>query len=246
MNQLRIRFFKTTLIFGVICAGFAIAAHANESVSVEQVHKSASSPTAKKSAASLPPLLKEVEAKYFKASTLVADFDETNKSATTQKTKKSSGKIEFKRPGKLHWETVKPDHNLLVSDGKTFWFYTPPFDKDEAGQYWEKDASKVQTKFAQGLLAGTFSYNVSNHSMTVKQKSPTEFSVVPKKGTAGTVKEATLHVDPVQKLITGIDLVHKGGNTSQISLSNIQLGQPIEESLFHFTPPPNTEKLQEE
>jgi outer membrane lipoprotein carrier protein len=217
---------------------------ADESIAVQHRKPPTTAP-AKPKVAALPPLLKEVEAKYFKASTLTADFTESDQSATTKQTKKSSGKIQFKRPGKLYWETLKPDHNILISDGKKFWFYTPPFDEGEAGQYIEKDASKVQTKFAQGLLAGTFSYNVSSGNMTVKQVNATDFIVIPKKGTGGTVKQAILKVDPNQKLITGIDLVHKGGNTSQINLSNIQLAKPLDDSLFHFTPPPNTEQMKD-
>jgi outer membrane lipoprotein carrier protein len=217
---------------------------AEEPVAIHKRKPPAQAPTQKK-AISLPPLLKEVEAKYFKASTLIADFTEADQSATTNQVKKSSGKIQFKRPGKLYWETLKPDHNILISDGKKFWFYTPPFDEGEAGQYIEKDASKVQTKFAQGLLAGTFSYNVSSGNMTVTQTNATSFIVIPKKGTGGTVKQATLKVDPQQKLIIGVDLLHKGGNTSQINLTNIQLGKPLEDSLFHFTPPPNTEQMKE-
>ncbi len=231
-------------IFQLLVLTVAASAFAEESIRVETRKKPETFP-AKVQATPLPALLKEVEAKYFKASTLIADFNEADESATTKQIKKSSGKIQFKRPGKLHWETLKPDHNILISDGKKFWFYTPPFDESEAGQYLEKNASQVQTKFAQGLLAGTFSYNVSNGSMTVKQKSATDFVVVPKKGTGGTVKEATLHVDPAQKLIVGVDLSHRGGNKTNISLSNIRLGQPLDDSLFHFTPPPNTEQVKE-
>jgi outer membrane lipoprotein carrier protein len=220
------------------------SALATESIIVE-THKKPSPAPVKAHAAPLPALLKEVEAKYFKASTLIADFTESDQSAATKQTKKSSGKIQFKRPGKLHWETLKPDHNTLISDGKKFWFYTPPFDEGEAGQYWEKNASQVQTKFAQGLLAGTFSYNVSTGNMTVTQISPTDFIVIPKKGTGGTVKQATLKVDPQQKLIVGIDLQYRGGNSGQISLSNIELGKPLDDSLFHFTPPPHTEQMKE-
>jgi outer membrane lipoprotein carrier protein len=228
-------------------SSFTLAARGAASESVEvHVRKKVADPAVKIRSATLPPLLKEVEAKYFKASTLIAHFDEADQSATTKQTKKSSGKIQFKRPSKLHWETSKPDHNLLISDGKKFWFYTPPFDEGEAGQYWEKEASQVQTKFAQVLLSGTFSYNVANGSMNVRQTSPSDFIVTPKKGTGGTVKEATLHVDRTQKLITGVDLIHRGGNKSKITLTNIELGKPLDDSLFKFTPPPNTERIKEE
>lgn len=194
-------------------------------------------------AVSLPPLLREVEAKYSQAQTLTADFTETSQVAALKQTKKSSGSLQFKRPGKVHWETKTPDKNLLIGDGKKFWYYTPPFDPTDSGQYMEKDASKVQTKLAQVLLSASFSSDAAMRAMQIKQVSPTEFALIPRKGTAGSVREARIKIDPAQKLITEVDLTHRGGNKSQIVLSKIELGKPLDESLFHFTPPPNTEKI---
>lgn len=193
----------------------------------------------------LPTVLKEIEDKYVKQSTVSADFEEINVSFLTKQSKKSFGKIEFKRPGKIYWQTVKPMPNLLVSDGALFWFYTPPFDADEKGQYWEKKTSQVQSKFAQALLAGNFSQSVAKHSMTFQQKSKTEFAIYPKKGTAGNVTNAVLRVDPERKLIVGIDLNYTDGNKASINLTGIALGVSLPDSRFHFNPPPHTEKLEQ-
>ena len=197
------------------------------------------------SATPLPPLLKEVEDRYAKAATLTATFVETTKSAALKTTKTSSGTLSFKRPGKVRWETLQPDKNLLVGDGKQFWYYTPPFDEGDSGQYSVRDAAKVQSKFAQLLLSASFSSNEATRSMKVKAAGPNTFTLIPRKGTAGTVKEAVLTIDPTQKLITEIQLTHRDGNQTHIVLSGIELGKPLEDATFQFTPPPNTEKLTE-
>lgn len=36
-----------------------------------------------------------------------------------------SGTVAVKRPNLFRWDTQKPDENLLVSDGKTVWYYNP-------------------------------------------------------------------------------------------------------------------------
>ena len=132
----------------------------------------------------LPPLLKEVEAKYARAATVTANFSEIDESGALKQKKKSSGGLEFKKPGKIRWENQSPDKNRLSAMAKTYWFYTPPFDPEEAGQYWVKEASQVQSKFAQTLLAGKFSGEGSVKPLAVKQISPTDFSIYPRKGTA--------------------------------------------------------------
>lgn len=105
----------------------------------------------------LPKALQEVEKRYAEAGTLFAEFKQLNETAATGQKKESQGILYAKRPGKVRWETRSPDANLLVSDGKKFWFYTPPFDEDERGQLIERKASEVQTKLANALLSGSFS-----------------------------------------------------------------------------------------
>jgi outer membrane lipoprotein carrier protein len=191
-------------------------------------------------AKSLPKLMQEIESKYSKAQTLSADFSQKNLNAAFSKKKISSGKIYFKRPSKIRWETLKPDPNIMASDGKTFWFYTPPFDSDERGQLLERPATAIQSKLANALLSGSFSVA---RTVNIKQLNPTTFVLVPFPGTADTVQRATLVIDAERKLITNVTLEHKGGNKSEIALSNITLGQELENSLFILIPPPNTDKV---
>ncbi len=190
----------------------------------------------------LPKLLQEVEAKYKKSNTVSADFEQLNQDVAMSHVKKSSGKIFVKRPSKFRWETLKPDQSLLISDGSRYWFYTPPFDEGERGQVIEKDSSQVQSKLANALLSGSFSVT---RNMTMKQKGPSTFLLIPKQGSAGTVTQATLEVDPNLKLIQKVTLEHKGGNRSEISLSKIVLGQKLDDSLFVFQIPPNTDQITE-
>ncbi|MBY0470007.1 outer membrane lipoprotein chaperone LolA [bacterium] len=190
----------------------------------------------------IPEVLKLVEAKYAKAGTLVAKFSESVESLTTKTKKVSSGTIMIKRPNKVRWETKTPDPNLLVSDGKTFWNYTPPFDETEPGQLIERKTSQVQSQLANALLSGNFSMS---KNLKITQKSALEFLIVPKPGTAAGVKQALIRVNARTQTIEKVVLVHKGGNKSEISLQEIQLGKSLEDDLFHFTPPANTDRVKE-
>jgi outer membrane lipoprotein carrier protein len=191
--------------------------------------------------AALPALLQEVERRYSRAATLKAEFSQMNESASLGTKKNSSGEIMFKRPNKMRWETTSPDKSLLVSDGHKFWYYTPPFDESEHGQVIEKSSSQVESRLAHALLAGSFS--ASAHDMKIEQKSDSEFILHPKKGTAGTVLKATIEIDPELKLIKKVDLVHRDGNRSEVTLKNIQLGPSIADSEFVFKAPANTDHL---
>lgn len=192
----------------------------------------------------LPLLLTEIEKKYTQSSTLSADFSQLNFDAVLSQQKKSSGKIYVKRPSQIRWETLKPDENLLIGNGNHYWFYTPPFDQGERGQLIEKNTSPVQSKLASSLLSGSFSI-AGDIMKSIEQKDASTFQFVPRHGTAGTVERATIQIDLGQKLIQKVILEHKGGNRSEITLSKIELGQPLVDSLFVFVAPPNTDRVGE-
>jgi len=187
-------------------------------------------------------MLEEVEKKYADAKTLTADFTQLTTSASLGQTKTSSGKIFLKRPSKVRWETENPDKNLLVSDGSRFSYYTPPFDIGEKGQVLEKKSSEVQSKLANALLSGSFSMA---RDMKIKMDGKNTFLLTPKKGSAGTVKRAKIEVNPEEKLIQKVILDHEGGNHAEISLTHIELGKKLQDQLFEFQIPPNTDKVTE-
>ena len=188
----------------------------------------------------LPKILQEVEMKYVDAGTLIAQFSQINEIAAMNQKKKSSGLIMIKHPNQVRWETIKPDPNLLVSDGKTFWFYTPPFDESERGQVMKRKTSEIQSRLANALLSGSLSIA---KDMKIKRMDLSHYRITPKPGTAGTVTQAEIEVDPDKKLIEKVVLTNKGGNRSEISLSEIQLGKSIDEGMFKFSTPPNTDEV---
>jgi outer membrane lipoprotein carrier protein len=240
---------RGTALVGVFllagCAGVPVVpAHASAEPEVysaqvpetDELPSSAAAPTR----SALPALLQEVETKYANAATLQAEFAQINESAALKTKKSTSGRIMVKRPDKLRWETLKPDMSVLVSDGKKFWFYTPPFDEDEHGQVIERKSAETNSKLANALLSGRFS---AARDMRIKAQGKSRFVLTPKPGSAGTVSRATIDIEPEKKLIQKVILDHRGGNRSEITLSHIELGKPMDDDLFIFTAPPNTDKV---
>ncbi len=194
-------------------------------------------------ARTLPKLLQAVEARYAKAGTLRAQYAQTTESKATLMKSVTRGTLEVKRPNKLRWEQNEPAKNLLVSDGKTFWFYTPPFDETEAGQLIERKTHEVQSRLATALLAGAFSSSLKD--MTITPRTESIFLIRPRRKSAGTVASIEIEVDPKAQTIGRVRLQHRGGNLSEITLSQIELGKESPDSHFHFSAPPNTARVEE-
>jgi outer membrane lipoprotein carrier protein len=145
-------------------------------------------------------------------------------------------------PDQFRWETLKPDKNLLVSDGKKFWFYTPPFEAGERGQVIERKTTEVQSELANAILAGAFS---KVKGVEITKISATKFKLVPADGTAGSVKTAELEIDPEKSVIQKLRLEHLGGNKTEISLGNVKLAGKMNDAYFKFVTPPATDVIRE-
>jgi outer membrane lipoprotein carrier protein len=191
----------------------------------------------------LPALLQEVQTQYQKSTGVQAEFTQSTDIKATKQIKKAKGRIWIKRPNKLRWETLEPDPNILVSDGKTFWFYTPPFDKDERGQVIIKKSAQVQTQFLNALLSGSFDFEKG--STSIENRGPNAFLLKPKPGTAGDVRIAQITIDPSKHTISEVILTHTSGNQTTIKLQQINLNAKLDEGLFKFAPDRRTDILHE-
>jgi outer membrane lipoprotein carrier protein len=194
-------------------------------------------------ASNTPPLLLEVEKNYAKHKTLVATFKQTTVTQT-KKSKVSEGIVEVLRPSSFRWETLKPNAQLLVSDGKQIWYFTPPVFEDEKGEWMVKKTAEVQTELLNSLLSGSFS--AAKGARIIKHpKLENAFIFFPKPASAGTVHSAEVHIDPKSKIITKVIIEHVGGNRAEVALSEIKLGKSIDSARFKFIPPAGSEQIKD-
>ena len=54
-----------------------------------------------------------------------ADFSHTYAGGVLKKTTTERGTLQVKKPGRMRWEYVEPEHKLFVSDGRKIYSYLP-------------------------------------------------------------------------------------------------------------------------
>jgi outer membrane lipoprotein carrier protein len=68
-------------------------------------------------------IVAKVDQRYNHMQTLEAQFAETYSGAGM--TRKESGKLELKKPGRMRWDYDEPRPKMFLTDGSTAWFYVP-------------------------------------------------------------------------------------------------------------------------
>ena len=187
---------------------------------------------------------------YEKASNLVADFNQTTSTKSSQRVRKGSGSMIFLKPGRMRWDYITPDHQVLASDGESISMY---FEK--SNQMIISDARDyLQSDVTYSFFAGTGDilkdFDISEPDFENVNDNSHLIKMIPKSMHPQVsfihawINDQTFlleHLRIVDHFDTVTDLFF---NSVQIN-SNSYGGQEITKNLFSFTPPANTEIIKQ-
>jgi outer membrane lipoprotein carrier protein len=185
------------------------------------------------SIASADELTTEIQKTYDSIKTFKADFSQTLTNAASKESEVRSGKITFKQPSLLHWESITPEKELLIVGESIVWDYFP--DEKLALKYRTKQLfnSKTMIKFISGKAKLEEDFVVENQG---EEGGLIKLKLMPFEPETGLVL-AYVWVDPDKKMLTKILVVDFYGNGNEVLLSNIEIDPEVADSLYEFTPP---------
>ncbi|SON49070.1 outer membrane lipoprotein chaperone LolA [Vibrio tapetis] len=155
-----------------------------------------------------------------------ADFEQKVSTPEGVVIQEAQGKVEISRPSLFRWTSVVPDENLLVSDGKSLWYYDPFL---EQVSIYNQEAATSQTPFV--LLTRNQASDWDNYSVSQIGNS---FVL---ESTQADSNQGQFLVDITDKgVVLGFAVVEQDGQKSEFSFKNMDLTVP-DNSRFTFVPP---------
>lgn len=140
------------------------------------------------------------------------------------------GNVEISRPSLFRWTTTMPDENVLVSDGKTLWYYSPFI--EQVSIYWQEQATE-QTPFV--LLTRNRASDWDNYK--VSQQGDV-FTLVP---TAEDSNQGQFKLEIDKKgAVKGFSVIEQDGQKSAFLFNSLDLSKPKADR-FTFTIPQGVE-----
>jgi outer membrane lipoprotein carrier protein len=203
-------------------------------------------------AQSMPPLevAQQLQRTYEKASNVVADFKQTTAIKFSSRVRQGSGSMIFRKPGQMRWDYLSPEYQVLVSDGETISMY---FEK--SNQMIVSNAKEyLQSDVTYSVFAGTGNilrdFEVSVPDFTNSEGNSFLIKLTPK---SSHPQVSSIHawVAHGSFLITHLQIVDHFDTVTDLFFENIQIdagnynGREIKDDLFIFTPPPNTEIIEQ-
>lgn len=163
--------------------------------------------------------------------TINADFEQKVFNPEGELIQQSTGTLTIQRPGLFHWLVLDPEEELIVSNGKDMWLYSPFIEQVTIMNVADATAG---TPFA--LLSGSDTAKWANFEV----KREANNFVVSAKDEQASVNSFTFMFDKNNQ-VTGFAVQEQQGQKSEFSLTLKEALKNIDKNFFEFKVPAGTE-----
>lgn len=189
-------------------------------------------------------IARRIQGFYDKTADFQATFQQTYTDIAAGESKKSFGRVYFKKPGKMRWDYYndadeKKRQKVLVSDGNAFWIYEYEFQQVfKECLVDSKLPDGLRFLMGQGNLLDDFNVSLG------KKSTPTspELVLIPKKPTPR-YKELRFVIDPNTYQVMKTTIFDPYGNTNEILFKAPLLNKNLPDKGFDFKVPKNARLL---
>ena len=172
----------------------------------------------------------ELSERLAKTNGFTADFSQKVITPDNEVVQEGEGTVEIARPSLFRWTNVFPDDDVLISDGKTLWHYSPFI---EQVTIYQQEKAMVRTPFI--LLTRNRDSDWDNYHVSQNDDS---FILTP---TAVDSNQGRfqIHIDS-KGVVKGFDVIEQDGQRSQFVFTNFTAEMP-DSAHFSFTIPEGVE-----
>lgn len=181
-------------------------------------------------------LLRQAEQAYASVSTLRADFHQTLEIPALEQRREGRGTIYQKKPDLFLMRFREPAGDFVLADGTHFWMYTPSTQTPQAirtPMERTPEGADLQRQFVTGATVRYVATYVKTDSVAGRRAHLV--SLVPKFDSPLTL--VRVWIDAQDHLIRRFEMTEESGTKRIVQLSNLEVGLPLADSLFRWTPP---------
>jgi outer membrane lipoprotein carrier protein len=184
----------------------------------------------------------KVDQRYNHLQTLEAQFSETYSGAGM--TRKESGTLSLKKPGRMRWDYDQPRPKMFLTDGTTAWFYVPGERQVRRAPVKQLDDLRSPLRYLLGKTKLEKEFVSLSVATDAKPVNPGDIVLrgIPK-GMQERVAQTLVEVTP-EGLITRIEVEELDGSVTEFRFLQQRENVQLADQHFRFTPPPGVEVVQ--
>lgn len=174
------------------------------------------------------PIVDRLQKNYDATVDFVADFRQETEVKTLNRTLKTTGKLSFKRPGKMLWRYEQPKGQFVLADGKHLYFYQPEQNQVIKSPLKNAFRGDIPLSFLLGLGNLKKDFNA-----TLKATDESQYVLrLEPKGEAGGYNEILLGVGKASPDILWVSVRDAANNLTSLHFSGMRKGVGLKDELF--------------
>jgi outer membrane lipoprotein carrier protein len=178
-------------------------------------------------------IVDSLQKNYDATADFTADFRQETEVKNLNRTLNASGKLSFKRPGKMVWLYEEPKGQFVLADGNHLYFYQPEQNQVIKSPLKNAFRGDIPLSFLLGLGNLKKDFNA-----TLKSSEPNQNVLrLEPKGEAGGYSEILLGVSKPSSDILWVSVQDAANNLTTLRFANMRKGVGLKDSLFQVQIP---------
>jgi len=181
----------------------------------------------------LDPLVERVQQVYRETRDLTASFEQSYHFKVTGRSKKSSGRVYLKLPGKMRWDYLAPEPKHFIADGRTLWVIAP-----QDRQVMRQPLVQSEISSVLGFLMGSGELRTQFELQLLGRDASLRYrlKLVPRGGET-LYRHVVLVIEPLTFRTVETEVTDAAGNLNHLVFREIKVNQGLPDSGFSFVIP---------
>ncbi len=169
--------------------------------------------------------------------TLDADFTQRSLTLDSGMPPESHGHFSSSKPGRFRWDYRSPNPQVILSDGRTVWFYEPDLEQVTVGSAEFLDQTPAALLSSKARVDELFHWRVHRDPVW---RLP-QIDLTPKQ--EGPVHQVSIILHPSKDRILKLAVTDSLGNRSDFQFSRMVFNRRLDAGLFQFKVPPGVDVI---
>lgn len=195
--------------------------------------------------------LAAVQTFYEQTRDVSADFQQTYVNKLYDRTDRSSGRVVFKKPGKMRWDYAKPNGKVIAASSGKLVVYEPGDEPTDKGQVLQQNFAQAELPQAMSFLLGTgkLADDFDAKLLDAAREGFPKGQVLELRP-----KQPSPHFDrllfyvetaaAVRGLVRRLVIIDASGNRNRFDFSGLKFNSGVSEGTFDWTPPADARRVQ--
>jgi outer membrane lipoprotein carrier protein len=163
-----------------------------------------------------------------------ADFEQEYQMKALARSQKSTGRVTYRKPGKIRFEYLQPQSKTFAVDGATLWVFQPQDGQALVDRCFNADGLTASLVFLGGrgqlhqqFVASLGGGDGNHHAVRLVPRTPQAM-----------FQSVVLYVDRKTFEVQRSEVEDPSGNTNHFTFQNVQRNKGLKDAEVVFTPPP--------